>query len=103
MDYIDFARAEEADYLVGGSRYAVFAHDWRRVGLREWLDLTAAREVGAPWASPAPEPSPVLVLSQPEFADAVRAALRDLHAPDRLRHSPLLRSRLVRDVQGTYT
>jgi hypothetical protein len=37
------------------------------------------------------------VLSQPEFAAAVRAALRDLHAPDALTRNPLVRSRLVRD------
>lgn len=35
------------------------------------------------------------MLSEPDFAEAVRAVLRDLTRPDRLRHSPLLRSRVV--------
>ena len=37
------------------------------------------------------------MLSEPEFAAAVRDALRDLARPDGLRDSPLLRSRLVTD------
>ena len=29
MRYINFERAEEADFTVGGRRYTTFAHDWR--------------------------------------------------------------------------
>jgi hypothetical protein len=50
MDYIDFGRAPEADFEIGGHRYVVFAHDWRRAGLREWLDRTADHELGLPTA-----------------------------------------------------
>jgi hypothetical protein len=96
MDYIDFGRAPEADFEIGGHRYVVFAHDWRRAGLREWLDRTADHELGVPTAPPHPH-GPEVVLSQPEFATAVRAALRDLHTPDALSRNPLLHSRLVRD------
>jgi hypothetical protein len=39
----------------------------------------------------------VLVLSQPDFADAVRQALRDLHRPDLLARNPLLRTRLLQE------
>jgi hypothetical protein len=95
MAYMNYARAAEADYEVDGTRYAVFAHDWRRTGLSEWLALTEARELGATTRPPQEHP-PELVLSQPEFADAVRAALRDLHAPDRLARNPLVRSQVVR-------
>jgi hypothetical protein len=38
-----------------------------------------------------------LVLSQPEFDEAVRQALRDLRRPELLGRNPLLRTRLVRD------
>ncbi len=96
MDYIGFGRAPEADYEIGGHRYVVFAHDWRRAGLREWLDRTADHELGLPTAPPHPH-TPEVVLSQPEFAAAVRAALRDLQTSDALIHNPLLRSRLVRE------
>jgi hypothetical protein len=43
---------------------------------------------------------PLLVLSQPEFDDAVRQALRDLRRPDLLGRNPLLRTRLVHDRAG---
>ena len=40
------------------------------------------------------------MLSQPEFADAVRAALSGLHDRPSLAANPLLRSRLVREQGG---
>jgi hypothetical protein len=40
------------------------------------------------------------VLSQPEFDQAARQALRDLRRPDLLRRNPLLRTRLLRDHAG---
>ena len=40
------------------------------------------------------------MLSQPEFDDSVRQALRDLHRPDLLARNPLLRTRLVHDRAG---
>jgi hypothetical protein len=42
----------------------------------------------------------VLALSQPEFADAVRRALRELHRPGALAANPLLRTRVVRERAG---
>lgn len=57
------------------------------------------RELGLPTATPHPH-TPEVVLSQPEFAMAVRAALRDVHSPVALIRNPLLRSRLVRERAG---
>ncbi|MET9214777.1 MULTISPECIES: AAA family ATPase [unclassified Nocardia] len=102
MRHIDFHRASEAGYEVGGQRYAVYAHDWRRGGIAEWLDSTNDRVVGTEIARPAP-PVPELVLSQPEFADAVRAALRELGRGGRLERNPLLRSKVVRGRPGSAT
>ncbi|MFD6393480.1 AAA family ATPase [Nocardia sp. NPDC060259] len=102
MHHIDFHRAQEAGYEVGGQRYAVYAHDWRRVGIAEWLDLTNDRVVGMDIARPAP-PVPELVLSQPEFADAVRSALRELGRGGRLERNPLLCSKVVRGRPGSAT
>jgi AAA ATPase-like protein len=99
MDYVDFDRAPDADFEVGGRNYGVFAHDWRRFGGVAWLERMAERELGdeAPAPSPEREPGPRLALSQPEFADAVRQALRDLHRPGALATSPLARTRVVRE------
>src|SRR2546423_10615683 len=64
LGYLDFWRAEDAEYTIGATQYVVFAHDWRRTGVAQWLELTAAREVGAA-ARPGREETPELVLSQP--------------------------------------
>ena len=40
------------------------------------------------------------MLSQADFTDAVRQALRDLHRPDLLARNPLLRTRLAHDYAG---
>ena len=99
MDYIHFQRAVDADFEVGGRQYGVFARDWRRVGGVEWLERMAERELGddAPVPDSEHAPGPQLALSQPEFADAVRRALRDMHRPEALAANPLARTRVVRD------
>jgi hypothetical protein len=100
--YLDYQRVPEADFEVGGRRYAAFAHDWRRMPLEPWLELIDRRELD-PEFTPAAEPeqpAPLLALSQPEFEEAVRRALRDLHRPDLLTRNPLLRCRVVREQAG---
>lgn len=96
MAYADFARLPEADFVIGGRRYGVYAHDWRVTPLMTWLDLMAARELSREQNySPAPKVNPAVVLSEPDFAAAVHEALRAYARPDTLRNSPLLHSRLV--------
>jgi hypothetical protein len=99
MAYIHFDRAREAEFEVGGRIYGVFARDWRRVGGVEWLERMAERELGddAPAPDSEREAGPELALSQPEFADAARRALRDLHRPGALATNPLVRTRVVRE------
>lgn len=99
MAHIDYARVPEADFEVGGRRYGVFAHDWRRTGLEAWFELMEAREIADEPAggAPPPLPTPGLALSQEEFAGAVRAALRDLRRPEALAANPLAVARVVRD------
>lgn len=100
LNHLEFRRAPEADFRVDGTTYAVFAHDWRRMGVDDWLDTTARRELSDDPLEPreAAADDPSLVLSQDEFADAVRDALRHLHDPSALRNNPLLASALVRDT-----
>jgi len=99
MAYIDYHRAPEADYEVGGRRYGVFTHDWRQVGVEAWLDIMGSREFDADFGDRPPATAPELALSQPEFAAAARAALRDLHHPDALAANPLHRTRLARGAE----
>ena len=96
FNHFDFVHVPEADYQVDGKRYVAFAHDWRRVGVADWLELTAARELGEQVTVTAPETA--AMLSHEEFAASVKEALRALHQPHALLRNPLMASSMV---QGT--
>jgi hypothetical protein len=101
LAYADLARLAEADFEVGGRRYGVYGHDWRVMPPAAWLTLLGEREVGAGVQPAGSTPSaPVVVLSRPDFAAAVRDALHDFVRPDLLRGNPLAHSRLVLDGVG---
>ncbi len=99
--YIEFLAAPDASYTSDGRTWTVFARDWRRLGVDDWFELVADRELGAPVEREDPGSAmAAIALSQPDFAAAVRAALRDLQRPEQLRSNPLLRSRLVDAATG---
>lgn len=99
--YADLTRIVELDFSVGNTHYGVYGHDWRVTPQARWLELLAEREIAMAAAMPQqqivkpPLSQPVVVLSEPEFAEAVRDALRHFTRADELRSNPLLRSRLV--------
>jgi hypothetical protein len=64
------------------------AHDWRAVPVRVWLDRLLA-------GGPVEHEPELAVLSQEEFTDAVRRALRHLSQRGELAANPLTRSRLL--------
>lgn len=99
--YFDYDRAPEADFTVGSRRFIAYAHDWRRRPADEWVRLMD--QCGAHRAVVTPESGTdgvVLVLSQPEFEESVRATLRALSRPALLVGNPLLSSRLVLRAAG---
>jgi energy-coupling factor transporter ATP-binding protein EcfA2 len=101
FQYAEIARIPEADFTVGAQTYGVFGNDWRRIPTTTWLERLADKEtaVGAitePAAlRPASSETQLVVLSEEDFATAVRDALRHLNEPDILKGNPLVRSRLV--------
>jgi AAA ATPase domain len=103
MGYINFERADEAGFIVGDHRYAVFAHDWRVQTFDAWwereAEISLAREP-EPELSIRPNTAPLVVFSESEFSECVRQALRDYTSPAALSASMLLRSRVVIDVAG---
>ena len=98
---IHMRRSPEADFDVSGRHYGVFAHDWRVQPVSAWEAAIAQQipltDVNSAQSQALLQP-PLLVLSQPEFADAVRQALRDYTRPDLLAANPLLPSRLLREM-----
>jgi hypothetical protein len=93
FNHFDFLHIPEADYQIGSTRYVTFGHDWRRVGVADWLELTAARELGEQVTVSAPEPA--ATLSHEEFTASVKQALRTLHQPQALLHNSLMASSMV--------
>jgi hypothetical protein len=77
----------------------VYGWDRRRLSLLDFMRLTAGRELTGETGPPPPEMLKPPPLSRVAFADAVRAALRDLHRPDRLGASPLAGSTLGSGVR----
>lgn len=99
--YIRQPHAPEAGFVVGGRHYHVFTHDWRVEPPLAWLDLMTERELDTELTPEQVDPAarePLVVLSQPEFEEAVRRALRAYTKPDVLASNPLLRSRLLVDA-----
>lgn len=95
MSYYDYHPVDAA-YEVGGRAYGVYAHDWREVDAAQWLEAVGERELGGGPLAAGTAPA----LSRAEFAEAVRAALRDYHQPGALSGNPLLSSRLVSPGQN---
>jgi hypothetical protein len=94
----DMPRATGADFRVGGRRFGLFAHDFRQVPVDALLDRVTERALAQhPASPPAMVAPPSLMLSQAEFEDSVRQALRDFRRSDLLARNPLVRTRLVRD------
>jgi hypothetical protein len=97
----DLPRVQDADFHIGERTYGLFCHDFRSVPVDALLELWTDRALAQEVTSPQPRPTEVLVLSEGDFADAVRRALHDLHRADLLARNPLLRTRLIRERTGT--
>jgi hypothetical protein len=94
----DLPRAAGADFEVGGRTFGLFAHDFRQVPVDAWLALVTERALSRDFTlEPSRSTPDLLVLSQPEFAQAVKQALHDVRHPALLARNPLVRTRLVRD------
>ncbi|MEV5407795.1 ATP-binding protein [Thermopolyspora sp. NPDC052614] len=83
---------------LGEEPYTLFGHDWRAVPAQAWL-ARMNRPRGAA-DGPRDATAQLAVLSQAEFADAVRKALRRMPRLDALAASPLTRTRLVAERDG---
>lgn len=100
MTYMELHPLPELAFASEAHSFGVFGRDWRTTTIPAWLEMLGQKELlTEPIAVPAKALS-LLVLSQPEFDEAVRQALKDYARPAVLAHNPLLRSRLVLDKGG---
>jgi len=99
--HVDLPLQPEITFQTDGRAFGVFVHDWRVTPPMTWLDVLAEREMAMESHAAPPAPAvPLVVLSRPDFEQAVRDALRSLAHPAALESSPLLRSRLIVDQVG---
>ncbi|MEO3805374.1 AAA family ATPase [Nonomuraea sp. B1E8] len=85
---------------LGDDAYTLFVHDWRAVPARAWLERMNHPPLAGPAGGPSAAPAELAVLSQAQFAEAVRKALRRLSRPDALAASPLTRTRVIAERAG---
>ena len=97
----DLPRATDADFVVGGRRYGLFAHDFRRLPVDDWIEVVTDRALAQDIAAAPAGRIEAMVLSQAAFSDAVKQALRDLQRPQRLARNPLCRTRLGTPTDGS--
>lgn len=97
MRYIDFTAVGDEIADIPPRRFGLFAHDWRKVDPIAWLDMMEHRELETEM-SPENLRSPeieAVVLSEDQFKEAVRDALRHMLDDRALGDNLLLRSRLL--------
>ncbi|MGK5550131.1 AAA family ATPase [Actinomadura kijaniata] len=109
MTYID-QRPLASPVVVGGLDHVLYAHDWRVVSVRRWLEVSGMVELAGPAAKPTDRPPAgtvdagrgggLTVLTRERFDRAVTEALGCWHRPDRLAANPLVGTRLVADRGG---
>jgi len=92
--YAGMERLDEDGISVGNHSFALYGHDWRAQPPAQWLDQLAEQGFSTGPAADESEDR-VIVLSRPDFEDALRKAFKDLHRPDQLQDIPLLYSRVV--------
>lgn len=100
MGFIDFHAIDQEGFMRDAQPHGIFAHDWRNVPLRPWLDTMSSRlaQPDQPAAADTDAVPPILVLSEAMFHEAVQDALKHWHDPALFGGNPLLRSRLVRQA-----
>ena len=94
-------RIDQLDFDVGGTPHRVYSFDWRQQSPRQWLDWIASLEsrvVDARPTSHKPKQVGVRLLDRETFGNAVKSALTDYHAAQRLRTNALLNAQLVTRV-----
>ncbi|TMR10465.1 hypothetical protein ETD86_39350 [Nonomuraea turkmeniaca] len=75
--------------------YTLLVHDWRAVPAQAWLERMNHLLAAGPAGDPNAATTELAVLTEAEFAEAVRKALRQLSRPDALAASPLTRTWLI--------
>lgn len=104
--YLHFARIPSADFTLQAKHYGCYGHDWRQRPVLNWLQMLGEENVpfssttawsATPSGAGNSTPQPIVQLSDEEWTEAVRAALRSFHDLGSLAHNPLLTAGILPD------
>jgi hypothetical protein len=84
----------ELAFRQGGVEQVVGVYDWRSVTPLQWY-VRCLRSMDAPAGAALPDPERPVTLDRDQFDAEVRAALRALHDPSRLKLSPLVNASFI--------
>lgn len=102
FSYGDLTYVPELDFDVNGVPFGWYMHDWRVRPPLAWLELLGKREVDAAAAADTESTkSPIVVLGETAFAEAVADLLRQFHNNNQLQQNPLLRSKFIVHEAGS--
>lgn len=103
--YSDLERITELEWEQRGRHFGIVMHDWRATPPAKWLELMTEREtaINPPALYRPKSTSQVIALSEPDFVEALREALKQMSRSLTLRGNPLLGTRLVADRAGATT
>lgn len=100
FNYVGMERLDDDGVPVGDRTFSLYSHDWRAQPPAQWLDQLAERGFSTGPDATEEQGDRVIVLSRPDFEDALREAFKDLNRPDQLKDTPLLYSRVVTGAVG---
>jgi hypothetical protein len=96
----EFTGHHPADRPVVADGLRLYGHDWRARPRTAWVGRVSWYTLSGEMTTSEPRAAEITVLSQADFATAVRDALRDWRRPAALANNPLTGVRLVRDRSG---
>lgn len=94
--YADLRLVPEMAFTVGERQWSMYTRDWRVSPPLDWLALMGDRELTDELPEPPPIAETPVLLTEDEFAEAVRNALRQLNDTLGLQNNVLLHTRLIR-------
>lgn len=98
--YAGMERLDDGGVSIGTHTFALYGHDWRAQPPAQWLDQLAERGFSSGPDAATEDEDRVIVLSRPDFEEALRDAFKELRRPDQLQDTPLLYSRVVTSEVG---
>jgi hypothetical protein len=98
--YADLTRVPALDIEIAGKTFGIYMRNWRNSPPLHWLEMMGQREMNERIGTPTTAKSGYVSLSQQDFNNAVKEALRHYHDPLLLNNNPLLQSHFLKEMDN---